>query len=178
MTTRTCKKCNETKALEDFPLYDAQNGRRRHECTACNKQRVDAHHVAHKAHRLERARVRYQADPAAKWTPERRARARELGRVRYEELRSKVFDRHGGECQACGETERLFLTVDHINNDGWQLRAGENGYRETGSGLYLDILRHGMRKDLEVLCFNCNFGKRRNGGILVKDRRVKGRRND
>lgn len=175
--TRTCRKCSLTKALSDFPVYDAATGKRRHECKACNTARVEAHHEANKAERLRKARERYQEDPIAVWTPERRQRAKELDRERYEKTRNEVFDKYGSECKACGETERLFLTIDHINNDGWKLRK-ENGYRESGIGLYLDILRNGMRDDLEVLCFNCNFGKRRNGGVLVKDIRVKGRRND
>ena len=175
--TRTCRKCSEAKGLEEFPIYDKAKGYRRHECKTCNRLRVEAHHVANKVHRLGRARERYAKDPLAVWTPERKARAIELARVRYERIRNQVFDRYGGECVACGEQERLFLTIDHINNDGWERRKGPNGYRESGAGLYLDILRYGMRDDLEVLCFNCNFGKRRNGGTLVRDRR-KGRCND
>jgi len=116
--------------------------------------------------------LRYQADPAAKWTPERRKQANDLSRVRYEKLRSEVFTKHGGECAACGETEWMFLTLDHRNNDGWEQRANDP-YGQTGAGLYKKILRYGMPHDLEILCFNCNFGKRRNGGLLVRDRRRK-----
>jgi len=175
--TRICKKCNETKPLNTFPVYNREKGYRRHECKECNTERVESHHQANKVERLQKARERYQENPLAVWTPERRQRAKELDRVRYMRIKNKVFDLYGDECRACGERERLFLTIDHINNDGWKLRK-ENGYREFGIGLYIDILRNGMRDDLEVLCYNCNFGKRQNGGILVKDRRVEGRRND
>jgi len=172
MTSRTCKKCNLEKSLDEFPIYNKVKGYRRHECGVCNKRRVAEHHETNKDRRLKRARERYHLDPSAHWTPERRHRANEMARIRYEKLRNKVFDRYGSECAACGETERMFLTIDHINNDGWKLRMS-GASRESGSGLYKDVLKNGLRSDLEILCYNCNFGKQRNGGILVKDRRVK-----
>lgn len=172
MAIRICKKCKKEKDLEDFPIYDRANNRRRHECKSCNTARVEGWHTTHKEERLAKCRARYHDDPTYAWTPERRARTRDLSKIRYEKIRNEVFDRHGSECVACGETERLFLTIDHINNDGWQLRK-TNGYRESGVGLYLDILRYGMREDLEILCFNCNFGKRRNGGVLLRDCRTR-----
>jgi len=177
MTTRVCKKCSETKAIEEFQFYDPARTKRRHACRTCNSARVEAHHVTNKERRLSRIRERYAEAPWKVWTPERRRRANELSISRYAVLREEVFDKLGGECQACGENERLFLTIDHINNDGQQLRL-ENRHREIGYGLYVRILRYGMPDHLEVLCFNCNFGKRRNGGVLVKDRRRRGKSND
>lgn len=170
METRTCKKCSRIRVIDDFPIYNRKTGKRRYECIDCNKKRVDLHHQENREKRLAQARERYNADPFAYWHPARRKRANEVARARYEKLRSEVFERHGGECQACGETEWLFLTLDHRNNDGWKQRA-KDPYRQAGAGLYKKILRYGMPDDIEILCFNCNFGKRRNGGVLVRDRR-------
>lgn len=173
---RTCTKCEEAKKLEEFPLYNAERGWRRHECHTCVKRRMTSFYKGTQPEMLKRARERYQANPAAIWSPERKTRAYQLAKDRSAKYRDEVFSLYGVECVACGEKESKFLTLDHINNDGWERR--KSNYREGGIAFYLDIIRHGKRDDLEVLCFNCNFGKARNGGILIKDRRVNGRCND
>jgi len=63
----------------------------------------------------------------------------------------------------------MFLTLDHIENDGkdWRKIHG------TGVTLYRWIRKHNYPDIFETLCMNCNFGKARNGGVLVKDRRTK-----
>ena len=72
---RLCTKCSREKPLREFPIYNREKGWRRHDCQVCYEARVQAHHLANKAHRLRRARERYQANPSAFWTPEKRARA-------------------------------------------------------------------------------------------------------
>lgn len=173
---RTCTKCTEEKEIDEFPFYNRAKGLRRHECDACHKVRMNGHYRANYDHRLNNARERYRRNPSVVWTLERRTKAYRLANERNARNRGKVFDMYGAECVACGETEPSFLTLDHINNDGGALRKAS--YREIGTPLWLDIVRNGKRHDLEVLCFNCNFGKQRNGGILVKDRRVSERCND
>lgn len=55
----------------------------------------------------------------------------------------------------------MFLSVDHIDNTGAQDRR-LNG----GSSLYRRLKRMGFPKDnFQLLCWNCNSGKRLNGGI-------------
>lgn len=72
----------------------------------------------------------------------------------------------GTTCNCCQETELKFLTLDHINNDGFKSRILINGQRK-----YLesyDILRkQGFpnKENYQVLCMNCNFGKRLNNGV-------------
>lgn len=69
-----------------------------------------------------------------------------------------VYNHYGNMCSCCGETERLFLSIDHINNDGYQ-------NRKKGINLYIDIIDRGFPNDLQILCMNCNTGKARNNGI-------------
>ena len=91
-------------------------------------------------------------------------------KIRYNELKDTVFEGYGGySCKCCGETIKEFLTLDHINNDGAEHRRkifGENG-RRCGSGrtLYLWIIRNNFPPIFQVLCSNCNWGKRMNDGI-------------
>lgn len=159
-TIRRCKKCGKAKALSDFPVYDSSSGARRHECQACNTARVEGWHTEHKAERLAKARVRYRADPSAHWTPERRARANVLAKKRLVELRTQVYERYGLKCGCCGESEPLFLTIDHVENDGKTMRKVHG----VGAYFYRWLLKHRPTKGYQVLCMNCNFGKARNGG--------------
>ena len=74
----------------------------------------------------------------------------------------QVINHYGAECVCCGEKELLFLTIDHVNNDGnkhrkeLNIRGGYNFYRWVIENNFPDIL--------QILCYNCNYGKNRNKG--------------
>lgn len=81
-----------------------------------------------------------------------------------ERIKDAVFQAYGGYvCACCGETEKRFLTIDHVNNDGNKHRK-EIGFRG-GIGMYLWIHKNNFPPDFQVLCFNCNHGKQLNGGV-------------
>lgn len=91
-----------------------------------------------------------------------RERCRAKGRERHLSLRKIVIDYYGGKCVCCGENEFLFLEIDHINNDGHKHRS-IIGY---SSGKLLRwIINNNFPNGFQVLCSNCNYGKRKNGGI-------------
>ena len=77
-------------------------------------------------------------------------------------LRERVLEKLGRFCACCGETINQFLTVDHINNDGYLDRRTEK--RGNTKSLFRKILS-GERTDLQILCWNCNLGKNVNGGV-------------
>lgn len=87
-----------------------------------------------------------------------------------QELRLAVLDRYGSVCQCCGEAEQRFLTLDHVNDDGTPDRAKHG----SGNAFYRRLLDVAIRTDLQVLCFNCNHGRKLLGicphqvsGVLV-----------
>ena len=69
-----------------------------------------------------------------------------------------VFDHYGRSCVCCGESEELFLTIDHVNNDGAEHR------RAIGPDICAWLLKNDFPEGFQVLCYNCNCGKQRNGG--------------
>jgi hypothetical protein len=81
-----------------------------------------------------------------------------------------VFIHYGGnppKCACCGETELDFLTLDHINNDGAEQRRKIFGKERTGGGLEFNIwlIKNDFPEGIQILCYNCNCGKRVNNGI-------------
>jgi len=82
------------------------------------------------------------------------------------EAKLKIFDAYGGRfCNCCGETEIMFLCLDHINNDGAEHRRKLEGSSRQASKLYRWIIKNNFPIGFQVLCQNCNFGKHLNGGI-------------
>lgn len=81
-------------------------------------------------------------------------------------FKDSVMDHYSGGtavCVCCGETNRKFLTIDHINNDGKKHRAEikiDGGYK-----YYRWLYRNNFPQGVQVMCFNCNFGKNVNQGV-------------
>jgi len=73
-------------------------------------------------------------------------------------LKHEVIKKYGGQCSCCGEKEIMFLTIDHINNDGYK-------DEDKNKSFYYVLRKNPIREDLQVMCFNCNCGKAQNNGI-------------
>lgn len=84
-----------------------------------------------------------------------------------DEIRSDVYFHYGNKCSCCGETNSLFLTLDHVNNDGANHRRTLYGetQKASWSSFYKWIIENDYPKSIQLLCANCNLGKARNNGI-------------
>ena len=82
-------------------------------------------------------------------------------------LKQKVFDHYGNKCNCpeCQENNPLFLTIDHVNNDGNKHMGVNTKKRIAGEYLYRMIIKENFPDKYQILCMNCNFGKRMNKGI-------------
>lgn len=58
------------------------------------------------------------------------------------------------------------LTIDHKNEDGAAFRRKIRSARWSHN-FYEWIINNGFPKDLQVLCYNCNLSKHRNGGVCA-----------
>lgn len=81
-------------------------------------------------------------------------------RLWRKELRKKILDAYGNKCACCGETEEMFLEIDHINNDG----SADRKIRR-GTTFHKWLIDNNFPADYQLLCRNCNYAKFRNGGI-------------
>jgi len=82
----------------------------------------------------------------------------------YDKYKDIVFSHYGNVCSCCGESEILFLSIDHTNNDG-HLDTNSNNKKVNGRHLYPKIAKLGFPNRYQLLCMNCNFGKRMNNGV-------------
>ena len=68
-----------------------------------------------------------------------------------------ALEAYGGvrcACAGCTETAEVFLTIDHINNDGAAHR------RRVKGPIFRWLKRHNYPPGFQVLCMNCNWAKR------------------
>lgn len=84
------------------------------------------------------------------------------GRLERWRLRMEVLRVFGGRCACCGESEPDFLDLDHVHDDGKAERAEEG---TSWSTIWKRAIAEGPGGRYQLLCCNCNHGKRRNHGV-------------
>lgn len=147
---KQCTKCGIVKSRSEFYLHmDTKMGKKypMSECKECTKERRRLY--VSENYSL----VRKNDNKSCR---SKRARIKEA-----------VFAAYGGyKCACCGETEKAFLTIDHIENDGAAHRRSITGKRHSaGFHTYIWLVKNSFPNGFQVLCMNCNHGKRMNGGI-------------
>lgn len=79
-------------------------------------------------------------------------------------IKDEVIKQYGNKCVCCGEKERIFLAIDHINEDGAKHRKEIiGGPQRGGFHTYIWIRKNNFPNTFQVLCFNCNWAKSRGG---------------
>jgi len=147
---KKCSKCGEEKSLKEFYKQHAFNARNKFtavmaECKVCVRKRSYARKHGEKSKEIKKKGNAY-------------SKAQNL------KFRDAAFAAYGGyKCVCCGETEPLFMTLDHINNDGADFRRNAMGRRTAaGHHTYRRLFKNGYPEGIQVLCMNCNHGKRMN----------------
>lgn len=79
------------------------------------------------------------------------------------------YSRGEPQCRCCGEKILCYLTLDHIDDDGASHRKEIEKKLGRGPTTFLrSIIKRGFVARLQVLCWNCQWAKRLNGGICPK----------
>lgn len=101
--------------------------------------------------------------------PKFQAYRRECARRNGARLKFVVFSHYSNgkpKCKCCGETEMVFLALDHINGGGKQHRKEIfNGRNSGGRGYYSWLKRNNYPEGYQILCHNCNFAKGDSGKV-------------
>jgi len=86
-------------------------------------------------------------------------------------LKAKVIDLFGGQCNCCSQIDIEKLTIDHIHNDGNELRLMDKCGTVQFYKKILKMFDSNLIYDTyQILCWNCNFSKHLGNGICVHKR--------
>jgi hypothetical protein len=85
-------------------------------------------------------------------------RQRASAKREHARYRSLVLENYGGKCACCGESEPVFLAVDHVNNDGAEHRR-ELGLGRSTTRWLKWLIDHDYPDEFQLLCHNCNYAK-------------------
>lgn len=110
---------------------------------------------------LKRRKVLYSL--TRKWrdniknNPEYKRKNNERATRNYYKNKKECLDHYKHKCRCCGETIFEFLTIEHINGGGRKHRE-ENKI----TNMWLWLIKNKFPDGFEILCYNCNCGKRLN----------------
>lgn len=82
---------------------------------------------------------------------------RESDRAFLKRQRQQVIQHYGGKCVCCGETEFVFLAMDHIEGNGNQHRLAVSGHKNALRMSW--FIRNNFPSEFQILCHNCNMAK-------------------
>lgn len=71
-------------------------------------------------------------------------------------LRRKMIEMYGGKCACCGESEFVFLAIDHVDGGGTKHIRSYRTYTA-----YMLWMTEELRPGFRVLCHNCNMATAR-----------------
>ena len=126
-----CTNCHTTPVLEGFRV-----------CAPCLVRQRDA--GKRRYHKVKNDPVRAEA---------LRKYGREHANIYTKALRLRVLEAYGSVCSCCGETQQEFLSIDHINHDGYAHRKSVRG----GPAMYRWVIKNEFPTTLRLLCMNCNW---------------------
>lgn len=84
-------------------------------------------------------------------TPEYKVRSQNWYYNNYMSTKKEVFAHYGNKCNCCGETNILFLTIDHIN--------GRKEEKRQSLYLWRWLKKNNYPEGYQLLCYNCNCAK-------------------
>jgi hypothetical protein len=121
-----------------------------------------------------KANAKKGIDRIIRYRKQRREEQHKYAKMYKARLKYETLLAYGGiRCACCGETNIHFLSLDHVHNDGFKDRPVINGRRKQLMGYNVLRKQNFPNKDrFQVLCMNCNVGKRLNGGICPHKNKI------
>jgi len=132
---KKCSRCHKWKNLLSFRVQKLSQTGVRSQCRKCELIYINKYRKEHERIKIKTLNSNYKI---------------------------MVLNHYGKKCFCCKENNPSLLTVDHINDDG--KKHGTINCRYKGIGLYRFLIKNNYPKGLQTACFNCNIGRRINGG--------------
>lgn len=121
-----------------------------------------------KYYRKHPEHYRKMAEDWQKNHPQRVIEIRKKGNLK---VKLQCLIHYGGsppKCACCGENNPKFLTIDHIDGGG---ESHRNIIKRYGGAFYYWLRRNGFPEGYQILCYNCNCGRAKNGGICPHNKK-------
>ncbi len=135
VVTKACTGCTLELPLDMFYRNPRNKSGKTSRCKTCmDSNNRDAYHA-----NRERRRTTMNAAHAAR--------------------RLRVIEGYGGKCACCGETEPVFLCLDHVDGNGSHERR-----KTSNASIYARVIKLGFPPEYQILCANCNLAKERPEG--------------
>lgn len=159
-----CEKAGKPQPIAEFSIAkNRKSGKkyRRRECRTCFNKRHKKWRDANREHvrktgRETMRRLRDEMIPSRKVTYRAYSAARQA--ARRAKFKALVYEHYGDHCVECGEDDLFCLSIDHKNNDGYQMR--KSGVQNTAQ-MYEWLVKNEFPPDYQVLCMNCQHRKAR-----------------
>ncbi len=161
----TCSNCQKDKSLTNFPT----KGRRKSDglvyrsatCRLCLREQKKQARICLMCYRPA-ALDHHHCDKHLQLM-------RDSVRRRKIKDKAAAFTHYGLKCAYCGDTRRLFLTIDHINNDGADHRRNLRTGKQGGHDIYAWLRKNSYPAGFQTLCYNCNCVKSQIGEQALLD---------
>jgi hypothetical protein len=128
IVTKKCRKCGETKPINQFFRHGIEKDGYRARCKSCTTQEVRNYQNSNREKHLSTmANYRHQA-------------------------RIDAVQHYGGKSVCCGETQPEFLAIDHVNGGG-----NKHQKQIKGMAIGIWLRKHNYPEGFRVLCHNCNM---------------------
>lgn len=162
-----CKRCGVTLDVTNSWKSKKNPARFHTYCKKCNNELSYKTVLRKKKENPEIFRIY-----AREWRRKNPERARARNRLHGKKLKMEILTHYSNGkpyCVCCLESEINFLTLDHIGNDGARHREKISGKKRhvggssAGAVTYYWVKKNNFPKLFQVMCMNCNWGKRITG---------------
>lgn len=182
--SKTCSRCGKIKeyisfgessrSLDGLHSYCIECGLKTASNRALSKalgEDVDPQYAPFKKPKSQYGTQEYRAEYQKAYRAENGAKILKSKREALRAIRLEGIQAYGGKCSCCGESEKKFLTLDHINGV-LESEPRHGGERITGQKIWRYLRQNGWpTNNYQILCWNCNCAKSIYGECPHKQRK-------
>lgn len=139
-----CATCGNPKPLEQK------------DCNACAKKKREA---CQRWYANKPTDYHNQRSKRYTKTDKFRANRRTYQKKKRQEFWKLIFEKYGEVCECCKESNKGFLTIDHVNGGGNKKDGRDK------MGMLRRLAKGPKNPEFRILCFNCNCGRQRCNGV-------------
>lgn len=132
-------------------------------CTSCRERNTQTAKQRRAEHRRNGQCTNCSARASGVYCATCRTAYTQSGKAARQRLRRDVLIAYGDRCACCGESNSVFLTIDHVNGTEVARSKMKKPRATVGISLCRELRRRGYPKGFQILCWNCNWAKEQLG---------------